>query len=159
MGGSKAAQRLSLAYLNRHASGKICQASRDMDYTRVTVFGGSGFLGSHIVKQLTGRATKVRIAARHPPDTGFPGPPGDGLITSVSADVRDEISVSQAVAGAEAVVNAVGLYVERGHATFDAVHVQGALNVAGQASRAGVARLLSIRPAAIGKLNAPFHQT
>jgi len=115
-----------------------------MDYTRVTVFGGSGFLGSHIVAQLAGCGTNVRVAARHPKNTACPGPPGDGSITSVCADVRDEISVSQAVEGAEAVVNAVGLYVERRHATFDAVHVQGALNVARQASRAGVARLLHI---------------
>ena len=115
-----------------------------MDYTKVTVFGGSGFLGSHIAKQLTGRATKVRVASRHPTDTAIPGPPGDGSITPVFADVRDEISVSEAVEGTEAVVNAVGLYVERGDATFAAVHVQGALNVARRASRAGVARLVHI---------------
>jgi uncharacterized protein YbjT (DUF2867 family) len=115
-----------------------------MDYTRVTVFGGSGFLGSYIVRHLAAHGTKVRVAARHRRDTAFPQPPDDGSITSVHADVRDEISVSQAVESAEAVVNAVGLYVERGSATFDAVHVQGALNVARQASRAGVARLLHI---------------
>lgn len=111
---------------------------------RVTVFGGSGFLGRYIVRQLAAQGAKVRAAARHPEDAAFQGPLGEGLITPIYADVRDEISVSQAVESAEAVVNAVGLYVERGHATFDAVHAQGALNVARQASRAGVARLLHI---------------
>lgn len=115
-----------------------------MDYTRVTVFGGSGFLGRHIVRQLAAEGMKVRVAVRHIGNIAFAEPPGDGSITPVYADVRDETLVSHAVASAEAVVNAVGLYVEKRDATFDAVHVQGALNVARQASRAGVARLIHI---------------
>jgi NADH dehydrogenase len=96
------------------------------------------------VRQLAAQGAKVRVAVRHPQDAAFQRPPGEGLITPLYSDVRDEISVSQAVESVQAVVNAVGLYVERGHDTFDAVHAQGALNVARQASRAGVARLLHV---------------
>ena len=60
------------------------------------------------------------------------------------ADVRDEDSVTRAVEGSGAVVNAVGLYVERGEATFDAVHVLGARHVARQSARAGIARLVHV---------------
>ena len=115
-----------------------------MDYTHVTVFGGSGFLGRHIARQLAAQGTRVRVAVRHPGENALPEPIGDGSITPIYADVRDETSVSQALKSAEAAVNAVGLYVERRDATFDAVHVQGALHVARQASRAGIAQLAHI---------------
>ena len=111
---------------------------------RVTVFGGSGFLGSYIVRRLAGQGKHVCVAVRHPEDSALRGPLGGGSITPLRVDVRDETSVLRALESAEAAINAVGLYLERGEATFDAVHVQGALNVARQASRAGVPRLIHI---------------
>lgn len=114
-----------------------------MDHTRITVFGGSGFLGGYVVRQLAAQGMNVRVAARHPEDGASPEAPG-GSVTLVYADVRHETGLSQALENAEAAVNAVGLYAERGDATFDAVHVQGALNVARQAARAGVVRLVHI---------------
>ena len=65
-----------------------------------------------------------------------------GQIVPVAADVRDEAAVAAAVDGAEAVINAVSLYVERGRASFAAVHEAGAETVARAAARAGVARLV-----------------
>jgi hypothetical protein len=44
--------------------------------------------------------------------------------------------------GTEAVVNAVGLYVEHGEATFQAMHVDGAQEVARAAREAGIQRLV-----------------
>lgn len=99
-----------------------------MDLGTVTVFGGTGFLGRRIVARLLRSDVPVRVAARRPervslstasddPDAGY-------------ADGRDENSVRLAVAGAGAMVNAVGPYVERGAETFDAAHVRGALHVA-----------------------------
>lgn len=96
---------------------------------QVTVFGGSGFLGRRIAG---------RLAAAPAPEGGA------GRIVPVRADVRDEGSVTRAVEGSGAVVNAVGLYVERGEATFDAVHVRGARHVARQSARAEIARLVHV---------------
>jgi uncharacterized protein YbjT (DUF2867 family) len=111
----------------------------------VSVFGGSGFLGRQIVRQLVAQGTSVRVAVRHPRDATFPEVSvSEGQIEPICADVRDEASVAQAVEGTEAVVNSVGLYVERGDETFEAVHVRGARNVARQAARAGVQRLVHI---------------
>lgn len=103
---------------------------------RVTVFGGTGFLGHAIVRQLVEAQLRVRIAVRHP------GAEFAKDIEQIQADVRDEAAVAAAITGAQAVVNVVGLYVERGKETFDAVHVQGALHVARQAKRHGLARLV-----------------
>ena len=104
---------------------------------RVTVFGGSGFLGREIVERLLAEGVTVRVAVRHPGRAASGGRP-------VYADLRDETSVALAVEGSEAVVNAVGLYVEKGAETFEAVHELGALNLAHQAAAQGVDRLVHV---------------
>lgn len=110
----------------------------------VTVFGGSGFLGRVIVETLAGRGIAVRLALRHPRSAPSGAASDPRTVNAVQADVRDEASVASAVQGASAVVNAVGLYHERGEETFEAVHVEGAGRVARQSSRAAVERLIHI---------------
>jgi NADH dehydrogenase len=110
----------------------------------VTVFGGTGFLGQRIVRHLRERDAPVRVASRHPErarellGTSEPG------LDSVAADVHDDRSVADAIAGSDAVVNAVSLYVEHGRETFRSVHVEAARRVAAEAQRAGVARLVHV---------------
>jgi uncharacterized protein YbjT (DUF2867 family) len=116
-----------------------------MSLGRVTVFGGSGFLGREIVRRLAADGAEVRVAVRHPERAaslteGLPG----AEITPVHADVWDEASVAPAVEGSEAVVNTVGHYVARGQATFEAIHGQGAMHVAQASAAAGVGRLVHI---------------
>ncbi len=112
---------------------------------RVTVFGGSGFLGRRIVKHLAAAGFDVRVAVRHPERAASLEQLGrDGQIELVRADVWDEASVTPAVQQSAAVINCVGHYVEKGGASFDAVHGQGAENVARQARRAGAGRLIHI---------------
>lgn len=111
----------------------------------VTVFGGSGFLGRQIVRQLAAGGHFVRVAVRRPERASFFEEMGCGdRTTLLQADVGEESSVTPAVVGADAVVNCVGHYVEKGAATFDRIHAQGALHVARQARLAGVARLILI---------------
>jgi uncharacterized protein YbjT (DUF2867 family) len=111
---------------------------------RVTVFGGSGFLGRAIVRRLAADGAEVCIAVRHPERADSLAAPGTGTITATYADVWDETTVGPAIAGADAVVNTVGHYVERGGATFEAIHGQGAAHVARAAAAAGIQRLVHI---------------
>jgi uncharacterized protein YbjT (DUF2867 family) len=110
----------------------------------VTVFGGTGFLGRRIVRHLRYRGFSVRIASRHPDRGHRPFGPDDPQLQSVEADIHDERSVADALAGAYGVVNAVGLYVEHGQETFHSVHVEAAQRAAVQARRAGVKRFVHI---------------
>jgi uncharacterized protein YbjT (DUF2867 family) len=111
----------------------------------VVVFGGGGFLGRRLVDRLTAEGMTVRVAVRHPDLARVElRPIGLDLVTFVPADVRDQASVAAAIAGAEAIVNAVSAYVEKGGVTFEAVHVKGAETVAREAVTAGVARLVHI---------------
>jgi NADH dehydrogenase len=110
----------------------------------VTVFGGTGFLGRRVVRHLRQRGFAVRIASRHPEQGRRLFGNDDPHLRSLGADIHDERSVADALAGAYAAVNAVSLYVEHGQETFDSVHVQAARRIAAQAGRAGVERLVHI---------------
>ena len=107
-------------------------------FGRVTVFGGSGFLGRQIVRRLADDGADVRVAVRRPERAAFLTEAGKpGQVTTVHADVWDEASVGSALVGSEAVVKTVGHYVERGRATFEAIHGHAALHVARAAAEAG----------------------
>src|ERR1700730_8463789 len=106
----------------------------------ITVFGGTGFLGRRIVRHLLDHGFKVRTASRHPERIGSASRPHAGSETA-KADVRDKTMVAAALFGA---VNAVSLYVERGRATFDAVHVETPALVARLARASGVERLIHV---------------
>ena len=110
----------------------------------VTVFGGTGFLGRRIVRHLRCREFPIRIASRHPDREHRQFGPDDPHLQSVEANIHDERSVADALAGAYGVVNAVSLYLERGQETFHSVHVESARRVAVQARRAGVERLVHV---------------
>jgi NADH dehydrogenase len=108
----------------------------------VTVFGGTGFLGRRIVRHLRSRDFSVRVASRHPERSQRLLGVDDPHIQSVEANVRDDQSVAAVIAGADAAVNAVSLYVEHGDETFHSLHVEAAQRVAVQAQRAGVKHLV-----------------
>lgn len=108
----------------------------------VTVFGGTGFLGRAAVRRLARAGWAVRVAARHPEVPAFSDIPGP--VERMPVDLRDEDAVGRALAGADAAVNAVSLYVERDGFTFDAIHVDAAAGVARQTRAAGVATLVHI---------------
>jgi uncharacterized protein YbjT (DUF2867 family) len=110
----------------------------------VTVFGGTGFLGCRIVRHLRSRGFLVRIASRHPDRGHRLFGPDDPQLQFLEANIQDERSVADALAGAYGVVNAASLYVEHGQETFHSVHVESAQRVAAQAHRAGVERLVHV---------------
>lgn len=108
-----------------------------------TVFGGSGFVGRYIVRQLARDGWRVNVAVRDAEYAKFLRPMGDvGQVTPLAVSIRDDAMVAAAVAGADAVVNLVGVLYEGGNQNFEAIHHQGAKRVAEAAARAGVGRLL-----------------
>ena len=97
----------------------------------VTVFGGSGFVGRHVVRALARRGYNVRVAVRRPDLAGFLQPLGNvGQIVAVQANLRNRASVVRAVRGSDHVVNLVGILFESGPNTFDSVQDQGARSIA-----------------------------
>ena len=111
----------------------------------ITVFGGTGFLGRHIVRRLAKRGWRLRIATRRPNQAGHVKTNGSpGQIELVHANIRDDASVAAALEGADAVVNAVGILFESGKQKFAAVQAEGAARVAEAAAQAGIAQMVHI---------------
>jgi uncharacterized protein YbjT (DUF2867 family) len=111
----------------------------------VTVFGGSGFLGRHLIQKLANDGALIRVAVRRPESAGFLRPMGGvGQIALIQANVRDDESVARAIQGADEVVNLSGILVERGRQRFAEVHVRAPGRIARAAAAAGVNKLVYI---------------
>ncbi len=111
----------------------------------VTIFGGSGFVGRHIVRAYARRGWRVRAAMRRPDLAGFLQPLGNvGQIQAVQANLRYPDSVAAAVDGAEIVINAAGVKRETGRQGYEAVHAFGSDEVARAARAAGARAMVQV---------------
>jgi uncharacterized protein YbjT (DUF2867 family) len=107
--------------------------------TLVTVYGGSGFVGRHVVRALARRGYLIRVAVRRPDLAFHLQPLGRvGQIHAVQANLRHAPSVEAAARDAHVLINLVGILFERGRQRFDAVQAQGAELVAKAASANGI---------------------
>ena len=126
-----------------------------MDRMSVTVFGGSGFVGRHLVRRLAADGKVIRVAVRDIEAANYLRPMGDvGQIVPIAADLGDNGSVAAAVEGADYVVNLVGLLYESGSQNFEQIHKLGATNVAKASADAGVLKLVQL--SAIGASRSSF---
>ncbi|MCR9268693.1 MAG: complex I NDUFA9 subunit family protein [Hyphomonadaceae bacterium] len=127
----------------------------------VTLFGGSGFIGRYAARTLVQAGYRVRVAVRRPHLAGevrLAGAPG--WVDIVQANVRNKTSVANAIEGADAVVNLVGILFEKGRQSFEGAQRDGAINVAEACRDAGIERLVHI--SAIGadaESNADYAET
>jgi len=111
----------------------------------VTIFGADGFIGTQVVEELARKGFRIRAAVRRPDLAGHLKPLGDiGQILPIQANIRNLPSVERAVKGADIVINLVGIKSQSGKQTFEAVHVNGAKNVALGAKGAGVKNLIHL---------------
>ncbi|QFU14879.1 complex I NDUFA9 subunit family protein [Microvirga thermotolerans] len=101
----------------------------------VTVFGGSGFLGRYVVSALAKRGYRIRIATRQPNRATLLPQGMVGQIHAVQANLRHRDSVAHAVAGADHVINLVGILKEGGRQRFDDLQAQGPRLIAELAPR------------------------
>src|SRR5467141_3374767 len=124
--------------------------------TLITIFGGSGFLGRHVVRALAKVGYRIRVAVRRPELAGYLQPLGRvGQIHAVQANLRHQGSVEAAARDADVVINLVGILFERGRQRFDTVQAFGAEAVALAAAAFG-ARMVHV--SAIGAdEHAPSH--
>ena len=112
--------------------------------TLITVYGGSGFLGRHVVRALAKRDYRIRVACRRPELANFLQPLGRvGQIHTVQANLRHAGSVDAAARDAQVVINLVGILAEGGKQRFDKVHTYGTEQVALAANAHG-ARLVHV---------------
>ncbi len=113
---------------------------------RITVFGGSGFIGRHVVRRLAQQGWVVRACMRDPVAGAFLKPMGNvGQVVPMRTSLLDDdAAIASAVHGSDAVINLVGILAENGTQTFDALHAEGAARLARAATEAGVSSFVQI---------------
>jgi uncharacterized protein YbjT (DUF2867 family) len=104
---------------------------------RIAVTGGTGFVGSHLVRALVDDGHDVVIVAR-----GSTRKPRRKDITFVPADLNDSPPLRKAFKGCDAVIHLVAVIREKGQQTFERVNRDAAERVAEAAGEAGVTHLL-----------------
>ena len=111
----------------------------------VTVFGGSGFVGSQLVRALARRGWRVRVACRRPDRAWKLQTSGSvGQIQAVRCDAANPDEVAGALQGADAAINLIGILYEAGRRTFHAQHVEASRNIAEAVAAANISRLVQI---------------
>ncbi|QEW22959.1 hopanoid-associated sugar epimerase [Marinibacterium anthonyi] len=111
----------------------------------VTIYGGSGFIGRYVARRMAKAGWRVRVATRRPNEALFVKPYGVvGQVEPVFCNIRDDASVAAVMAGADAVVNCVGVLTESGKNTFEAVQTEGAGRIARIAAENGIATMIHI---------------
>jgi NADH dehydrogenase len=111
----------------------------------IVVFGGSGFIGRYVIKQLARRGFRVRVPMRRPHLGQDLRVLGDvGQIHLMQANVRFPGSLASALEGADGVVNLVGVLHEQGRQDFQTMHVDAAAAIADAAKAAGVTRFVQV---------------
>jgi NADH dehydrogenase len=109
------------------------------------VFGGSGFLGRNVVRELARRGWRVRAAVRRPHHAQFLRTMGVvGQVQLTQANVRYPASVREALKGADAVVNCVGILHQEGAQSFEGVQARGAAALARLSAEAGAPRFVHV---------------
>lgn len=123
-----------------------------MEQGVITIFGGSGFLGRYVVRQLAQAGYRIRIVSRNPEGAQFLKTAGDvGQIAIVSGNITRPQSLNGKLERSFAVINLVGLLYESGRQNFSAVHSAGAERLAQLAHAAGVQRFIQISALGIDK--------
>ena len=124
---------------------EVAAGSRPVGEKLVTVFGGSGFVGRHVVRALARAGWRIRVAVRRPDLAVHLQPLGGvGQIVATQANLRYPESVRQAAVGSSAVVNLVGILAESGAQRFGAIQAEGPRLVAEAARQSGATRFVQM---------------
>ncbi|MCS6780887.1 MAG: complex I NDUFA9 subunit family protein [Geminicoccaceae bacterium] len=110
----------------------------------VTVFGGAGFIGRHVVKRLAAKGATIRVATRSPETAGHLLPMGEVGQIVLARFAEDEATIGALVAGAWGVVNLIGILFERRPGDFERVQARLPGTIARAAAEAGAERLVHL---------------
>jgi len=111
----------------------------------ITVFGGSGFLGRYVVRQLASQGLFIRVIVRNPNEALFLRVYGKvGQIQLIGGDIKEELKIHEYIKGSSCVINCVATFFETRSQSFNVLHVSAAKNLAKVAKKEGVSQFIHI---------------
>ena len=111
----------------------------------VTVFGGSGFLGRYVVRQLASRGLFIRVIVRNPNEALFLKVYGKvGQIQLIGGDIKEELKIQEYIKGSSCIINCVATFFETRSQSFNVLHVNAAKNLAKVAKKEGVNQFIHV---------------
>ena len=118
----------------------------------VIVVGGSGFVGTNVVKALVKQHCMVKVLVRDKEKAAHLKPLGDvGQVHVSSADLNDMQTIAPHLKHADAVINLVGILKQSSHQRFRVLHSQMAGVLADEAQKAGVGRYIHMSALGVDK--------
>jgi uncharacterized protein YbjT (DUF2867 family) len=123
----------------------------------VTIFGGTGFIGSQIVREMAEKGHRVKIACRVP-ERGYSlkSCGAVGQIVPVACDYSDRKSIAAAVEGADFVVNTVGVLYEKKKGDFTRVHMEFPREIAKACKKFDVKRFVHVSALGVDKAGSEY---
>jgi NADH dehydrogenase len=110
----------------------------------ILVSGGSGYLGSHIVKRLAEGGRPVRAMVRDKRRADEEGRLKGLAVEWVEADVTKPETLAPALEGVTAIVHTVAIAIEKGGRSYEEINYQGTVNLVEAAKKGGVRRFINI---------------
>ena len=112
---------------------------------QITVFGGTGFIGRHLIQRLAKTGAIIRVPTRDPEKALVLKPAGEiGQIVPFACSTRSDAAIAEAIGASDAVINLIGILYKKGHDTFQAVHVETAARIARIAQQNGTRHLVHL---------------
>jgi NADH dehydrogenase len=110
----------------------------------ILVTGGSGYLGSHIVRKLDAAGKPLRVMVYNSDRAQREGRLTDLPVQYVEADVTKPDTLDAALKDVKAVIHTVAIAIEKGGRTYEQINYQGTVNMVDAALRQGVRRFINI---------------
>lgn len=124
------------------------------------IFGGTGFIGRQIVREMAALGFRIKVATRVPERAFDLKPCGTpGQIVPVGCDYS-ETAVLEAVKGCEVVINCVGILFEKGRKSrFQDLHAELPGRIGRAAALAGVKRLVHLSALGVDQAGSKYAKT
>ncbi|MBN8827494.1 MAG: complex I NDUFA9 subunit family protein [Sphingobacteriia bacterium] len=123
----------------------------------ITIFGGSGFVGRYIVKELAKRGYRINIICRHPSQATFLKTAGHvGQIVTTYCNINDLTQLRKVVNGSTYVIDLIGILYEKGKNTFEKIHKNFPENLAKICSDFGVKKFIYFSAMGIDKCKSKY---
>ena len=110
----------------------------------ILITGGSGYLGSHIVRKLVDAGKRVQVMVSNRTRAEREGRLADLPVEWVEADITKPETLDDALEGVESIIHTAAIAIEKGDRTYESINYQGTVKLVDAANKHGIRRFVNI---------------